>query len=180
MISVYHVKQFCSEPIENIENYCFAINDKTRSWHCHHRKETDLNMTKQQLIDLDLYYGVPASDLIFLTHEEHSRIHLTGKEGYFKGKETWMKGKKHTEESKKKMSESHKGKWIGKNNPNFGKDFSGKNNPSYKKICPIELFCLREIEHKTWAKIGEILNISSPTVKNRWVEFNLDKLKIEE
>ena len=64
------------------------------------------------------------------------------------GKNSPMYGRRQSEESKRKNSESHIGKGIGKDNPFYGKnhsnetkrkmsenraDFSGKNNPRYKR-----------------------------------------------
>lgn len=55
------------------------------------------------MIDEGRYWGVPASDLIFLTKSEHSILHTEGENNH------WF-GKHHSEETKAKMSESHKGK----------------------------------------------------------------------
>ena len=40
MISENQVKKYCREDISLIENYDKAINDKTQTWDCHHRKES--------------------------------------------------------------------------------------------------------------------------------------------
>jgi hypothetical protein len=45
---------------------------------------------------MKLYFNRPASELIFLTKAEHTRLH--------------SKGKKLSEETKRKLSEAHKGK----------------------------------------------------------------------
>ncbi len=38
---------------------------------------------------------------------------------------------KHSEETKKKISLANKGKLAGEKNPNYGKDFTGSNNPNW-------------------------------------------------
>ena len=102
-----NLKNICKDDICLIENYDKAINDQTQTWECHHILETDLNMSRQQLIDIKRYYNVPASELIFLTRDEHNKIHRTGKH--------------HSEETKKKQSDIMKGKYKGENNPMYGK-----------------------------------------------------------
>ena len=104
MINKKNVNTYCSEDISLIENYEQAINDKTQTWDCHHRKETDENISVPELIKLDLYFNRPANELIFLTPTEHRSLHtyLT------------FKGKPKSKEWKKKMSEANKGKNKGK------------------------------------------------------------------
>ena len=96
MIHNWYTHKYCNDDITKIENYEQAINDTTQTWHCHHRLETDLNLSIQELKDRDLYYNRPASELIFLTPKEHQRIH--------------HKGAFMSEETRKKMSEAKKGK----------------------------------------------------------------------
>ena len=104
------IYKFCNDDITQIENYFQAMNDTTQIWDCHHRLETDLNLTKQELIDRKLYYSRPASELIFLTHSEHSKLH-----GKCMSEETKRKigearkCKPLSEEHKKKISETRKG-----------------------------------------------------------------------
>lgn len=112
MISENAAKNYCEDDISLIENYDIAVNSKEK-WDCHHRLETDLNVNRQYLIDNDLYYNRPASELIFFTHGEHTMVHLKGKhqtEEHKMKKAESMKGKQRTEETRKKMSESHKDK----------------------------------------------------------------------
>ena len=60
-----------------------AISDSNESWHCHHRLEThtregikrDKPISVASLKRHDLYYNRPASELIFLTQQEHSKLH---------------------------------------------------------------------------------------------------------
>lgn len=62
-----------------IENYMQARFDEENKWELHHRRETDENKSRQQLIDEGRYYDVEAEELIFLTREEHNKLHHTGK-----------------------------------------------------------------------------------------------------
>ena len=50
MISENQVKKYCREDISLIENYDKAINDKTQTWDCHHRKESQYSV--DELVDI--------------------------------------------------------------------------------------------------------------------------------
>ena len=78
MIKEKNVKRYCCEDFGLIENYNEAVNDTTQIWDCHHRKEIELKKNRQELIDIGLYYNRPASELIFLTHNEHTALHMKG------------------------------------------------------------------------------------------------------
>lgn len=101
MISENSAKSYCKDDISLIENYENAINDKTQTWQCHHRRETVLS--RKDLIEIGEYYNRPACELIFLTTTDHQRLHHLDNHP--------------SEESRKKMSEAQKGE----NNPLFGK-----------------------------------------------------------
>lgn len=60
-------------------------------------------------------------------------------------------GKHLSEEQKEKISKARKGKCLGKDNVNFGKDFSGENNPRYGKHVSKEL---KELYRQTNAKLS--------------------------
>ena len=130
MISENQVKKYCREDISLIENYDKAINDKTQTWDCHHRKESQYSV--DELVDIGEYYNRPACELIFLTPFDHRRLHHLGKP-------TWIKGKHHSAETRKKMSEAQKGRQFseearkkmseskkGENHPLFGKQHSAE------------------------------------------------------
>lgn len=75
-------KRFCSEPLENIENYGKAIADSEHVWDCHHRAEIDDDGTRHsvnELVSKGLYWNRPSSELIFLEHGVHTQLHWTGK-----------------------------------------------------------------------------------------------------
>lgn len=117
MIKLDNVKKFCKE-YTRIENYEKAIEDNTQTWVCHHILGEILS--KEQLIEHNFYYDVPACMLKFVTKREHRRIHQNGKPRSAetrrkiseseKGKSGWNKGIPHTEEHSRKISEALKGK----------------------------------------------------------------------
>ena len=79
MISEYQAKRYCSEEISLIENYQAAISDQTKMWEIHHRRECDENgktlFTCKQLVEMNLYFKRPASELIFVTKSMHMKLH---------------------------------------------------------------------------------------------------------
>lgn len=113
--------KYCCEDLSLIENYDKAINDEKQIWHIHHRLETDRNITRQQLIDKNLYWNRPACELIFLTHKDHSYLHCIHQSeetkhkiklnhSNVKGENNPMYKKHHSEETKRKQSDRNKGK----------------------------------------------------------------------
>ena len=71
------------EQIEQIENYELAKKDNFQGWNIHHRLETHnsdgqrrlADLSKAELIALDMYYNRPANELVFLTNSEHTILH---------------------------------------------------------------------------------------------------------
>lgn len=97
MINEEKARKYCREDITRIKNYAKALADPTETWICHHiNGEQFTGFKAVDLIKMNMYYNRPASELMFVTHDEHRTIH--------------RKGATHTEETKKKMSESHKGR----------------------------------------------------------------------
>lgn len=94
---------YCLVP-EKIENFEKALADNFVGWEVHHRLETHTSDGERRLVDiskaelkaLDMYYNVPAEQLIYLTKAEHNSLHKKGN--------TNTLGKRHSEEAKKKMS----------------------------------------------------------------------------
>lgn len=79
MLNETMAKRYCSDEISLIENYNQAIADEKRTWDIHHRRECDSEgrtlFTKKQLIEMNLYYNRPASELIFVTRSMHWKLH---------------------------------------------------------------------------------------------------------
>ena len=74
MINQKRVSKYCCEDISKIENYYAAVSPEAK-WQLHHKNEITLNMSRIDLIKNDLYFNRPADELIFLTLEDHARIH---------------------------------------------------------------------------------------------------------
>ena len=134
MINFKSVKKYCCEDISLIENYEQAVNDKSQTWGIHHRLEVqnDIVISASQLIEMKLYYERPASELIFLTKSEHSRLHALSRLN--RGENNPMFGKHFSEEHKYKLSQSNKGKHnnSGENNPFYGKHHSEETKQKMK------------------------------------------------
>lgn len=123
MISIKRAKSFCKEDISKIENYDKATADTTKIWHCHHRTEIWWNCSVKELKENKCYYKRKACELIFLTPEEHMRIHRKNSHlseetrnkisNSHKGLNTWSKGKVVSSETRRKIAETLKGKMKG-------------------------------------------------------------------
>lgn len=108
MINEHNAKLFCYQDIRKIENYEQANADNIQTWHLHHRKETDECKTKSQLIEEGLYFNRPANELIFLTHSDHIRLHMSGKHFSAETREKISKAKREamTVEVREKISKA--------------------------------------------------------------------------
>ena len=68
---------------EQIENYELAKADDFKGWHCHHRLETHtadgqrrkVDLSREELIAMNMYYNRPANELIFMKAGEHISLH---------------------------------------------------------------------------------------------------------
>ena len=86
-ISLKNAKRFCCEDISLIENYEQAIDDNDkRKWICHHKLGIELSKSKEELIEIGLYYKRPACELCFMETKEHKRLHNENKIPWNKGK----------------------------------------------------------------------------------------------
>lgn len=113
--------KYCKN-IEEIENYASAAADNFVDWDIHHRLETHnsdgerrtVYLSSKELIALGTYYGRPASELIFLKHGDHMRLHHLSQHRTPFSSETRAKlsaahlGKCHSAAAKAKMREAAK------------------------------------------------------------------------
>ena len=158
MANYKYYKRYCSD-IDNVENFEKALADNFVGWCCHHRLQTwtsdgerrAVDITAAELEALGMYYGRPASELIFMKLVEHRQLHQKGKHHSDEtrknisegnkgkqlteetkkkiseatiGRQSPNKGKHPSEETRRKLSEAHKGKQAGENNPMYGKRHS--------------------------------------------------------
>ena len=105
MINLRNAKRFCCDDIKKIENFLQAATDTSITWDIHHRLEEET--PKSKLIEDDMYYGRPASELIFLTPQEHHLLHAT-----FWYWHNNMAGKHHSKKSKRKISRTRKARIL--------------------------------------------------------------------
>ena len=122
MINEYYAKLYCCEDLSLIENYALAIADMSELWDCHHRGEILPcgRFKAEDLMKFGLYYNRPASELIFLTHAEHSSLHHKGvsrpdlkgvpkSEAHKQALSDALKGVPKSEATKKAISDALKG-----------------------------------------------------------------------
>ena len=82
-VNAYQRQHYCCEDIFQIENYSLAKADNFIKWDIHHRLETNNSDGERRLVDLTadelkalgMYYNRPASELIFITHGDHTSLH---------------------------------------------------------------------------------------------------------
>lgn len=67
-----------------IENYKLAKADNFKGWDIHHRLELTLDgeyaHSREELKRLDMYYNRPYYELIFLHHNDHTKLHLKARQ----------------------------------------------------------------------------------------------------
>ena len=162
MINEEHTKKFCNGDITKIENYELAVNDQSQTWHCHHRLETHnsdgdrrfVDLSTKELKELDMYYNRPSEEFIFLTFEEHNRLHHKGKTLSDKQKSIFTrKGKKNSKEHNKKISEANKGRHLSEETKR--KLSEAKKGKPNKKVS--ETLKGRHLSEETRKKISETL-----------------------
>ena len=141
---------FCAEPLHKIEHYEEALAEGFAGWCMHHRLEIQpdgTKMSKKQLIDKDLYYERPASELVFMRRGEHISLH-------------WL-GKHRSEETRKKMSAAKRGK----NHPLFGKHHASETRQKLSQ----------SLKSKTWWNNGVSNKRSKECPGPEWKRGQLKK-----
>ena len=144
-------KKYCSEPLELVENYQQAKADNFAGWCIHHRLEILPDGTRvyaKELIDQGLYFGRPASELIFMREPEHKRLHIT----------IFNKGRTFSEETRKKLSKSHKGKHLSEEHrKKMSESLRGKHHSAETRLKIAEARKGKHLSEETRKKLSEAL-----------------------
>ena len=100
-------EDYCCESLELVESYAAAKADDFQGWDIHHRGEilTCGRFSADDLKKFGLYWNRPASELIWLRHDEHIAMHSAGN-SHAKGNKPQNKGKHLSEETRQKISSS--------------------------------------------------------------------------
>lgn len=150
MINYKFVKKCCNGDITLIENYDEAVSSNI-GYVLHHKLGLELKISGKELQERNLYFNRPPEELMFLTKNEHMRIHgynrTPGNAGVPCSEETKLKISKalkgrpsyeRTEENRKLQSERHKGQipWntglTKEQQPTFGKHWKLKFKRGWK------------------------------------------------
>ena len=112
--TIWQWKKVCTD-FTKVENHDKAFADNYEGWVLHHK--LGISVSREELIELNLYYNRPPQELFFVTEKEHRGIHNKG----MKHKDSWRrkisnvwKGKKKSEHTKKLMSEAALRRWKNK------------------------------------------------------------------
>lgn len=153
MINERYIHEFCNGDVSKIENYNEALEDTTQTWHCHHRRETDgeVLLSKDELIEMGLYYDRPPNELILLTKHEHMKLHCSLRN---LGND-YMRGKTLSQEIREKISKGRKGKSNGRSGTHLTDETKSKISNSHKG---------KHLSEETKKKIGE--KISTAKIGN--------------
>lgn len=180
MICLKTVEKYCKE-YWKIENYDLAMADESQVWDCHHIHEIDWTLPKEELISIGRYYDVHYSELIFLPHDEHMKLHSYRlKQWRFcKGNEPWNKGKKRPEISgpkhwyyKQKRSQEVKDK-IHRTLCEYIINHEGYNEKY--KITKEDLYKYYIIENLSQTEIAKIYGCHQGTISNKLKKYNIKK-----
>ena len=162
MINEKRARKYCKEDISKIKNYDLAIADTTQTWDCHHMTETWWNCSEKDLIENECYYGRKACELIFLTHEEHTSLHM-------KGRTSPRKGVKLSEETRRKMSEAKKGRTLTEEHcRNLSESHKGQPSPRKGVTLSEEIRRKQSESHKGQIISDETRIKMSEAAKHRW------------
>ena len=162
------IKRICKRYTE-IENYEIALNDKTQTWVCHHRREVQDGFriwTKEELIKVGQYYHRKPNELIFMTKSEHTSLHnnaidpktkkpccyrdrdITGKNNPMYGKKGANLGKKFSIKTCNKISIAKSSHWIN----NYG-----YTRRDLVKLLPLTIMNIRTLDKSNPDKLKEII-----------------------
>ena len=178
-----YYKRYCKD-IENVENFEKAKTDNFKGWDCHHRLEThtsdgdrrEVDITRKELVALDMYLSRPAEELIFLTRSEHIILHNHSIERGKKISKTKI-GQHHSDETKRKLSISHNGKHLSEETKNkMSKALKGRSFSKEHKNKISEALKCHTVSEETKNRISEKSKGNTNTKGRRW--YNNGKINV--
>ena len=178
-----YYKRYCKD-IENVENFEKAKADNFIGWDCHHRLEThtsdgdrrNVDITRKELIALDMYLNRPAEELIFLTRSEHIILHNHSIERGKKISKTKI-GQHHSDETKRKLSIAHKGKHLSEETKNkMSKALKGHSFSKEHKNKISEALKCHTVSEETKKRISEKSKGNTNTKGRHW--YNNGKINV--
>ena len=178
-----YYKRYCKD-IENVENFEKAKTDNFKGWDCHHRLEThtsdgdrrEVDITRKELVALDMYLSRPAEELIFLTRSEHIILHNHSIERGKKISKTKI-GQHHSDETKRKLSISHNGKHLSEETKNkMSKALKGRSFSKEHKNKISEALKGHTVSEETKNRISEKSKGNTNTKGRRW--YNNGKINV--
>ena len=178
-----YYKRYCKD-IEDVENYEKAKADNFKGWDCHHRLEThtsdgdrrEVDITRKELVALDMYLSRPAEELIFLTRSEHIILHNHSIERGKKISKTKI-GQHHSDETKRKLSISHNGKHLSEETKNkMSKALKGRSFSKEHKNKISEALKCHTVSEETKNRISEKSKGNTNTKGRHW--YNNGKINV--
>ena len=178
-----YYKRYCKD-IENVENFEKAKADNFKCWDCHHRLEThtsdgdrrEVDITRKELVALDMYLSRPAEELIFMTRSEHIILHNHSIERGKKISKTKI-GQHHSDETKRKLSISHNGKHLSEETKNkMSKALKGRSFSKEHKNKISEALKCHTVSEETKNRISEKSKGNTNTKGRRW--YNNGKINV--
>lgn len=134
MINEMNANAFCIDDISLIENYTEAMNDKENIWVCHHKLGIDISRDK--LKRLGLYFHRPASELIFMMRSEHISLHSKSKIRDETYKARISEGLSHSNKFKEHLYNHNRSTQMRERCRNMGKNNKGKQSWNKGKPYP--------------------------------------------
>lgn len=111
----WNMGRYCSDGISNVENYELAKADGFNGWHLHHRYETHtsdgerrtVDLSKEELEALDMYWNRPSAELVFMRNDDHIRLHHRGKRKAVVASEWYGRNREYACERQREYDRAH-------------------------------------------------------------------------
>jgi len=175
----YHIPYFAPGELDKIENYGSASQDKFVGWHLHHRLEINpdgsVGKSRNSLIDENLYYYRPASELVFLQSSIHRQLHINAANISRTNRTTSSETKERQSQAKLKSNNTETRFAVVSDMVASGETLSFTDYAFYRR------YCLRNGIEFTGAKVDKsrtIKRVDVPKIKSEKREPRSERQKI--